>query len=151
MGKWSSETVAEHADRLAPILTECQKLSNEELANAYKGYRKHKEECEAKLSNVNQHILAAEMVFAERFAENDVQTMKFNNGMSLTITVEQGYVFKDKEKFIKFLESEGWQHELTVPAGSLNRLMRDLVNAKLSPPGVELGEPFTKFSCRGLK
>lgn len=151
MGKWSAETVAEHQDKLAPLLAECQKLSNEQLGEAYKGYRKHKEECDAKLKNVNAHIQAAEMVFAERFAEDDVKTMKFNNGMSLTISVEQGFVFRDKEAFVKFLEKEGWQHELTVPAGSLNRLMRDLQDKKLSPPGVELGEPYTKFSARGLK
>jgi hypothetical protein len=151
MGKWSKDTVAEHQGRLDPIVAECNKLPNEKLAEAYAGYRKYKEEVEAKLSNINDHIRAAEMVFAERFAESDVKTMKFNNGLSLTITLEQGYVFKDKEKFIKFLEDNGWHHELTVPANSLNRLMRDLVEEKLDPPGVELGEPYTKFSARGLK
>lgn len=151
MGKWSAETIAGQSDKLAPLVAECQKQSNEELANDYAAYRKQKTEIEEQLESTNRLIRAAEMVFAERFAEDDVKTMKFNNGMSLTIGVEQGYVFEDKAAFVKFLEAAGWQHELTVPANSLNRLMRDLRESKLEPPGVKLGEPFTKFSCRGLK
>jgi len=151
MGKWSSETLAEHQEELAPRLEWAQKCTNEELAAEYKEARLKKADWEEALRRVNLDIRACEMVFAERFAEDDVKTMKFNNGMSLTISVEQGWQFDDKGAFIKFLEDEGWHHELTVPAGSLNRLMRDLQDKELKPPGVKLGEPFTKFSCRGLK
>lgn len=151
MGKWNESTVAEHRDKIDPILAEYQKLNNNDLGDEYAAWRKAKDKLDADLKEINLQIRAAEMVFAERFAEDDVKTMKFNNGMSLTISVEQGFVFRDKEQFIKFLEDNGWHHELTVPAGSLNRLMRDLAEKKLDPPGVELGEPFTKFSCRGLK
>lgn len=151
MGKWSAETVAAQADKLAPIRENYQRLNNELLAAEYAASRKEKANLESELSEVNAQIRVIEMIFAERFAEDDVRSMKFNNGMSLTISVEQGWAFDDKAAFVKFLEAEGWQHELTVPAGSLNRLMRDLGEAKLKPPGVKLGEPFTKFSCRGLK
>jgi len=151
VGKWNDSTIAEHREKISPFIEAYQALKNEELADAYAIARREKDRLESLVTLENAHIRAAEMVFAERFAENDVKTMKFNNGMSLTITVEQGFQFRDKAAFIRFLEVEGWQHELTVPAGSLNRLMRDLAEKKLSPPGVELGEPFTKFSCRGLK
>jgi len=151
MGKWSTESLAEHKDKLDPLVAEAQKMNNDQLANEYAILRNKKESVERELSDINLAIRAAEMVFAERFAEDDVKTMKFNNGMSLTISVEQGWQFDDKGAFIKFLEDEGWHHELTVPAGSLNRLMRDLQDKELKPPGVKLGEPFTKFSCRGLK
>jgi hypothetical protein len=151
VGKWSSNSVAEHADRLAPLIELCQKQSNDQLAEDYAKLRQMKTFHEGALSEANLAIRAAEMVFAERFAENDIKSMKFNNGMQLTISVEQGWAFDDKGAFVRFLEDNGWHHELTVPANSLNRLMRDLEEAKLNPPGVKLGEPFTKFSCRGLK
>jgi hypothetical protein len=151
LGKWSEQTIAEHRNRLSPFIESFQPMSNEELADAYAIARREKDRLEAMVLEEAARIRAAEMVFAERFAEDDVKTMKFNSGMALTISVEQGYTFEDKDAFVKFLEAKGWQHELTVPAGSLNRLMRDLQDAKLKPPGVKLGEPFTKFSCRGLK
>ena len=148
---WKEETRKEYAAKLEPLIRDGERKSNEELKDIYLQCRARKDELEAQLKEVNLHILAAETVFFDRFAEEDTKTMKFNDGVSITCSVGKSYVIADKSAFIDWLKATGQEDRLTVYSQSVPAIVRgeDGNDPDSLPPGIVEGDPVKKFSVRG--
>ena len=152
MGQWSDEAIKNRGDRLAPLITAAQTFESEQLAAQYKEDQAAKDALEAQISDINLRLEALRLVFTDRFAELDVTKVTFENGITVSATIETGLKVTGPLDFLTWLKSTGQEGELRVPANSVGRIVREARDAKLFegelPPGVSESEPFIKFKCK---
>src|SRR6266436_227897 len=125
MARWSEQTIERKSEEFGLIAQKFQGMTIAELEEAYFLARESKDRIEAELKPVNQVIAVIEALVAERFAEDDLKTVKFDNGRRITVTYDSPRTIADKAIFLTWLEESGREYELTVYAASVNRIVKE--------------------------
>lgn len=152
MGKWSEETIQRNSQEFANIAAEYQSLKFTELEEKYNGLKTDKELLDAQVKAINKRIAVIEAIFAERFAEEDIKSMKFDSGYSIGVRYENPLRTTDKPAFLQWLKENGMESELTVYDARLKSISKALLEETGSlPPGIEQGDPVAVVSYRKSK
>jgi hypothetical protein len=126
-------------------------LNNSQLAELYKQVRKQMDELDARLSVLETQKAALTHVFVQRFEEDDVTSMKFADGVTLSENVEPLPNVKNREELYKWIKQEKLIDLLTINYQTLASLVKQLLlEGKPIPPGVEVYMK-QKLSAKGLK
>lgn len=144
MAKWKEETVERKGAEFEAISAPFKGHSLQELEASYFEARKSKDELDAKLKPVNQVIAVLELLIAEKFAEDDLKTVGFDNGNRITVRFERPITIESRVDFVKWLEATGRAFELTVYAASAKRIAKEYREEEKKedlPPGLKEGEP----------
>lgn len=126
-------------------------LDNEDLCAFYVHIRKNIDELEAKLSVFEIQKEALAYLFAGRFEEADVTSIRFKNGVLLSQSVEPYPSVVDKEALMGWLKSTGQEELLTLNWQTLATITKQmLLEGKQLPPGVEVYMK-QKLNTRGVE
>ena len=144
MPKWSEDTLQRKSAEFEALASIYRGHSLQDLELSYFNFRGEKDNLDLQLKPINQRILVLETLIAEKFAEDDLKTVSFENGNRLTVRFERPVTIQDKEAFITWLKANGREFELSVYANSVKRITRECQEDGLIqglPPGLVEGEP----------
>ena len=142
MGKWNEETIQRKSEEFSQIAEKYQSLKYTGLEEKYRTIKEEKTSLDEKVKTLNKHIAVIEALFAERFTEEDIKSMKFDSGYSVGLRTETPLRTVDKPAFISWMKDQGMESELTVYDQRLKSISKALLAETGSlPPGIEAGDP----------
>ena len=131
--------------------TRVRDLNNTQLKGLYVQVRQQIDELDAKLSVLNVQKNALTYLFTERFEEDDVTSMKFDDGVMLSEAPEPYPNVKDRATLIAWVKETGQEELLTLNFQTLASMCKQLLlDGKPIPPGVDIYMK-SKLSARGIK
>lgn len=131
--------------------TRVRDLNNTQLKGLYVQVRQQIDELDAKLSVLNVQKNALTYLFTERFEEDDVTSMKFDDGVMLSEAPEPYPNVKDRATLVAWIKSTGQEDLLTLNFQTLASMCKQLLlDGKPIPPGVDIYMK-SKLSARGIK
>ena len=131
--------------------TRVRDLNNTQLKGLYVQVRQAIDELDAKLSVLNVQKNALTYLFTERFEEDDVTSMKFDDGVMLSEAPEPYPNVKDRATLIAWVKETGQEELLTLNFQTLASMCKQLLlDGKPIPPGVDIYMK-SKLSARGIK
>lgn len=152
MGKWNEETIQRKSAEFAKLAAEYQHLKYTGLEEKYADLKADKELLEEQVKEKNKRMAVIEAIFAERFAEEDIKSMKFESGYALGVRFESPLRTVDKPAFLQWLKASGMEDQLTVYDATLKSISKAMLEEKGElPPGVEQGDPVAVVSYRKSK
>jgi hypothetical protein len=147
MAKWNEDVIQRKSAEFEQIAAKFKGHSLQELEASYFEARGRKDELAAELKPVDQCIMVLEALIAEKFAEDDLKTVSFDNGNRITVSFERPRSVADREALINWIKANGYEHELNLNYQSMNRLCKELAQeGKPLPDGVVEGEPLPKIT-----
>lgn len=131
--------------------TRVRDLNNTQLKGLYVQVRQAIDELDAKISVLNVQKNALTYLFTERFEEDDVTSMKFDDGVMLSEAPEPYPNVKDRATLVAWIKSTGQEDLLTLNFQTLASMCKQLLlDGKPIPPGVDIYMK-SKLSARGIK
>ena len=131
--------------------TRVRDLNNTQLKGLYVQVRQQIDELDAKLSVLNVQKNALTYLFTERFEEDNVTSMKFDDGVMLSEAPEPYPNVKDRATLVAWIKSTGQEDLLTLNFQTLASMCKQLLlDGKPIPPGVDIYMK-SKLSARGIK
>ena len=131
--------------------TRVRDLNNTQLKGLYVQVRQQIDELDAKLSVLNVQKNALTYLFTERFEEDYVTSMKFDDGVMLSEAPEPYPNVKDRATLVAWIKSTGQEDLLTLNFQTLASMCKQLLlDGKPIPPGVDIYMK-SKLSARGIK
>jgi hypothetical protein len=152
MGKWNEDTIQRKSQEFAALAAEFQSLKYTELEEKYRDLKDTKATLDDSVKKVNQRLAVIEAIFAEKFAEEGINSMKFESGYAIGLRFENPLRTVDKPAFLSWLKANGMESELTVYDARLKSISKAMLEEQGSlPPGIEQGDPVAVISYRKSK
>lgn len=146
---WTDETLQRKSEEFTNIANIYKHFSSDDLAKHYAFLYGQIADEEAKLHPVKQRLAVVKTLLADKFAEEDKKSVKFENGSSVSVRFTTPFNVKDKPAFIKWLKDNDMESELTVSAARCASIAKNLFEeAKEIPDGLEAGDPLPVVTFR---
>lgn len=114
-------------------------VPNAELAKIFTQAKAQKEILEGQLADVNLHIEAYTKLFVDRFDEDGVSKMTFDDGTTISINPEPYPTVKDREALLKWVRANGMEELLTLQYQTMAKIVKEAIEGgQALPDGVEV-------------
>lgn len=149
MVNWSDETLQRKSEEFTNIAQLYMLSSSDDLAKEYASLYVQVAEEEAKLHPLKQKMSVVKMLLADKFAEEDKKSVKFENGSSISVRFTTPFSVQDKPAFIRWLKDNDMESELTVSAARCASIAKNLFEeAQTIPDGLVAGDPLPVVTYR---
>ena len=139
---WSDETLQRKSEEFTNIAQLYMLSSSDELAKEYARLYGQVTEEEVKLHPLKQRLSVVKILLADKFAEEDKKSVKFENGASVSVRFTTPFNVQDKPAFIKWLKENDMESELTVSAARCASIAKNLFEeSQQIPDGLVAGDP----------
>lgn len=139
---WSEETMHRKSEEFQKVAQLYLLSSSDDLAKEYARLYSQVAEEEIKLHPLKQQLSVVKILLADKFAEEDKKSVKFENGSSVSVRFTIPFNVKDKPAFIKWLKDNDMESELTVSAARCASIAKNLYEeSQQIPDGLEAGDP----------
>ena len=139
---WSEETLQRKSEEFTKIAQLYMLSTSDDLAKEYARLYGQVATEEAKLHPLKQQLSVVKILLADKFAEEDKKSVKFENGASVSVRFTTPFNVKDKAAFIQWLKTNDMESELTVSAARCASIAKNLFEeSQQIPDGLEAGEP----------
>lgn len=110
-----------------------------QLAAAYKTTRLQKEEVEQKSAELHLTLTAIEQLLWDRFEAEDIQSLKLEDGSSVSVQVEPVGKVTNADVFREWAIANGYERSMSLPYQTMNALTKArLLDGDAPPDGVEV-------------
>src|SRR5271168_841822 len=142
MGNWTDETLQRKSEEFTNIAQLYMLATSDELAKEYARLYEQVDEEEIKLHPIKQRLSVVKTLLADKFAEEDKKSVKFENGARVSVRFTTPFSVKDKDAFIAWLKANDMESELTVSAARCASIAKNLYEeANTIPDGLVAGDP----------
>ncbi len=139
---WSEETIQRKSEEFNRISAEYMTLTPQAIAEEYSKLYLLVSEEEAKLLPTKSKLQVVKALLSEKFAEEDVKTIKFNNGHSVSVRFSKPYKVQDKDAFIAWIKANGLESELIPSDSKCSTIAKNTFEeTQQVPDGLVEGEP----------
>lgn len=146
---WSEQTLQRKSEEWQGIAAKYANYSLKGIAEVYSNLRLTKNEIEDQLRPINKDLQVVEALLAEKFAEEDVKSLKFENGHSVGVRFAQGFKIQDKDAFVTWLKANGLESELTVSSARCTSIAKNVFEeTQQVPDGLVAGDPVPVVTYR---
>ena len=146
---WNEETLQRKSEEFQAIAQIYSQDTSDELAKEYSSLYVELQEAEIKLHPIKQKLAVVKVLLADKFAEEDKKSVKFENGSSVSVRFTTPFNVKDKPAFIQWLKDNDMESELTVSAARCASIAKNLYEeANVIPDGLEPGDPLPVVTYR---
>ena len=146
---WTEETFQRKSAEFGDISKEYVATSSDDLAKEYRKLYLLVEEQERIMSPIKKKLEVVKTILADKFAEEEKKSVKFENGSSVSVRFTTPFKVQDKAAFIAWLKGNGMENELTVSAARCTSLGKNFFEeTQQVPDGLVAGDPVPVVTYR---
>jgi hypothetical protein len=146
---WTEETFMRKSEEWSSVSAEFAGMSSNQLAEAYGAIYMQVADHEKAVAPTKRKLEVLKAILADKFAEDDLRTVKFENGSSIGVRYTTPFLVEDKVKFVGWLKSNGMESELTVSAARCTSIGKNVFEeTQQVPDGLKAGEPVPVVTYR---
>ena|SRR5271154_5258527 len=146
---WTEETLQRKSEEFQAIAQIYTTSTSDDLAKEYSSLYVELQEAEIKLHPLKQKLAVVKTLLADKFAEEDKRTVKFEDGSSVSVRFTTPFNVKDKPAFIQWLKDNDMESELTVSAARCASIAKNMYEESyVMPDGLVAGDPIPVVTYR---
>jgi hypothetical protein len=146
---WTEETIKRKSEEWQSLSAEFVGMSSKDMAAMYALLYVEIQEAEATIAPTKRKLEVLKALLADKFAEDDLRSVKFDNGSSIGVRFTTPFLVEDKDKFIGWLKNNGMESELTVSAARCTSIGKNVFEeTQQVPDGLKAGEPVPVVTYR---